>query len=319
MLLELIRGLEPQLAASQARVAQAVLAKPSRVVDENITALAKAAKVSEPTVVRFCRTVGCDGWQDFKLKVSQALALHVPNDFETPQKRDLASDLIEKICTRSVNVLMNLRASVKPQKIEAALDLLMQAARVEIYGQGTSGIVAQDAQHKLFRTGLPCVAYADPYVHSVAAALLDKSAVVIAISQRGNSVSLMKSVELARKSGAKIIVLAPASSALAKLADVLIAIDMPAENDGYTPISTRLAHLAIIDVFAVGLSVRRGESFAKRVRYAQTELRSLDMQLEDFVERESEPKRVTQKRALALNSKATHGVSKRVSNRDRKR
>jgi RpiR family transcriptional regulator, carbohydrate utilization regulator len=283
MLLEHIRSLAPQMAQSQARVARAVLAQPQRVVDENITALALAAEVSEPTVVRFCRAVGCDGWQDFKLKISQTLAIQMPSDFATPQKRDLASDLVEKICTRSVNVLMNLRASLKPERIEGALDLLMQANRVEIYGQGTSGIVAQDAQHKLFRSGLPCVAYADPYVHAVAAVLLDRNAVVIAISQRGNSVSLMKSVELARKAGAKVIVLAPASSALAKLADVLIAVDMPAEHDGYTPVSTRLAHLAVIDMLAVGLAVRRGDQFAKRVRLAQTELRALDMQLEDYV------------------------------------
>ncbi len=285
MLIEIIRSQHNKLAASQQLVSNIVLANPASVVEGNITALANAAGVSEPTVVRFCRSVGCSGWQDFKLKLSKALALQMPKETKNPRAKNFAAELTEKICARSINVLMNLRANLNPARIEAAIQLLSRASRVEIFGQGTSGIVAQDAQHKLFRTGIPCVAYADPYVHAVAAALLDKTAVVIAISQRGNSVSLMKSVELARKAGSKIIVLAPGNSGLASLADVSIAIDMPAELDAYTPISTRLAHLAVIDMLSVGLAVKRGDAFHKKVQLAQAELQALDMHLEDYVAR----------------------------------
>jgi precorrin-6x reductase len=68
--------------------------------------------------------------------------------------------------------------------------------------------VANDAQHKFFRSGVPTVAYSDPHIHSIAASLLKAGDCVVAISQRGGNAALLRSIQLARKGGADIIVLA---------------------------------------------------------------------------------------------------------------
>jgi RpiR family transcriptional regulator, carbohydrate utilization regulator len=285
MLLATIEQHLPQLTHAEARVGRAVLAAPSRVVDGNIGALAKLAQSSEPTVVRFCRSVGCDGWHDFKLKLSQTLALKIPDVAALPTASDPTADLCEKICARSINVVMALRASLDTAAIDRALALLAAADRIEVYGQGTSGIVAKDCAHKLFRTGTPCVAYVDPYVHAISAALLTPSAAVIAISQRGANASLTQSARLAKKAGAKLIAIAPSGSALAKAADVLIAVDLPRDNDTYTPISARLAHLTVVDILAVGLAIRKGAGFRARVAEAQEQLRAMDVEFEGFIGR----------------------------------
>src|SRR5471030_1221484 len=75
MLLDSIRTQLDSLSKSEKKVALAVLEQPTQTVSQNITALAKNAQVSEPTVVRFCRTLGYDGWHEFKLKLAQGLAL----------------------------------------------------------------------------------------------------------------------------------------------------------------------------------------------------------------------------------------------------
>ena len=62
MLLDSIRTQLDSLSKSERKVALAVLDQPSVTVSQNITALARHAQVSEPTVVRFCRTLGYDGW-----------------------------------------------------------------------------------------------------------------------------------------------------------------------------------------------------------------------------------------------------------------
>ena len=61
MLLDAIRTRFDALSKSERKVASAVLDNPELTLAENITALAKSAQVSEPTVVRFCRTLGYDG------------------------------------------------------------------------------------------------------------------------------------------------------------------------------------------------------------------------------------------------------------------
>jgi RpiR family transcriptional regulator, carbohydrate utilization regulator len=283
MLLDSIRTQLDSLSKSERKVALAVLEHPAQTVSQNISALAKSAQVSEPTVVRFCRTLGYDGWHEFKLKLAQGLALALPGASEQPAEDDLAADLVNKICSRSINTLLDLRNNLNPQAIQRALDILARAAKIEFYGQGTSGIVAADAQHKFFRSGVPTVAYADPAIHSIAACLLHAGDAVVAISQRGNNPALVRSAKLARKSGADVIVLAPSGTPLADMASVLIPIDLVFNTDPYTPISARLAYLVVIDVLAVGLALRRGPEFRKKMQNAQKALQEFDLQFDSFI------------------------------------
>ena len=283
MLLDSIRTQLDSLSKSERKVALAVLEHPSATVSQNITALARSAQVSEPTVVRFCRTLGYDGWHEFKLKLAQGLALALPGVNEQPAQDDLAADLVNKICSRSINTLLDLRNNLDPDAIQRALDILSRANKIEFYGQGTSGIVAADAQHKFFRSGVPTVAYADPNIHSIAAALLREGDAVVAISQRGNSPALVRSTKLARRGGADVIVLAPSGTPLADLATVLIPIDLVFNTDPYTPISARLAYLVVIDVLAVGLALKRGPDFRRKMQNAQKALQEFDMQFDSFI------------------------------------
>jgi len=283
MLLDAIRSQLDSLSRSEKKVALAVLQQPELAVSENITALARSAEVSEPTVVRFCRTVGYDGWHEFKLKLAQSLALSLPGANEPPAQDDLAADLVNKICSRSINTLLDLRNNLKAAAIERALDILARANKIEFYGQGTSGIVATDAQHKFFRSGVPTVAYSDPDVHSIAATLLRAGDAVVAISQRGNNPALVRSVKLARKGGADLIVLAPSGTPLSELATVPIPVDLVFNTDPYTPISARLAHLVVIDILAVGLAIKRGPAFRQQMLNAQKTLQELDMQFDSFI------------------------------------
>ena len=282
MLLDSLRTQLDSLSKSERKVALAVLKNPNLAVSENITALAKNAQVSEPTVVRFCRTIGYDGWQEFKLKLAQALALALPGANEAPMQDDLAADLVNKICSRSINTLLDLRNNLQADAIQRALDVLVQSNKIEFYGQGTSGMVAADAQHKFFRSGVPTVAYSDPHIHSISASLLQKGDTVVAISQRGNSAALLRSVQLARKMQADVIALAPSGSPLAEMATVLVPIDLSFNTDPYTPISARLAHLVVIDILAVGLALKRGPEFRNKMQNAQKALQKFDLQFDSF-------------------------------------
>ncbi|MDB5772367.1 MAG: RpiR family transcriptional regulator, carbohydrate utilization regulator [Burkholderiales bacterium] len=283
MLLDSIRTQLDSLSKSERKVALAVLQNPDIAVAENITALAKTAQVSEPTVVRFCRALGYDGWHEFKLKLAQTLALALPDADQPPLQNDLAVDLVSKICSRSINALLDLRNNLDAGAIERALNVLARANKIEFYGQGTSGIVAADAQHKFFRSGVPTVAYADPHIHNIAAALLSPGDAVVAISQRGNSTALLRSVQIARKTGADIIALAPSGTPIAEEATVLVPIDLSFAIDPYTPISARLAHLVVIDILAVGLALKRGPEFRKKMQNAQKALQKLDVQFDSFL------------------------------------
>ena len=287
MLLDSIRNRLDTLSKSEHKVALAVLAKPELTIAENISALARLAQVSEPTVVRFCRTLGLDGWQEFKLKLAQSLALAPKLGDSAMRQDDLMVDLVDKICNRSVNALLDLRSSLNVHRVEQALAVLSRATKIEFYGQGSSGIIAMDAQHKFFRSGVPTVAYSDPHIHSISAALLKPGDVVVAISQRGHNTALLRSVMLAKKAGAAVVVLAPSGTPLSEAATVPVDIDLAFETDPYTPITARLAYLVVIDILAVGLALQKGPAFRRKMLHAQKALQKIDMALDSFLQHPS--------------------------------
>ena len=64
-----------ELRPAERRVADVVLADVTFSVDASNAEIAKRADVSEPTVTRFCRAIGCDGVRDFKLKLAQSVVV----------------------------------------------------------------------------------------------------------------------------------------------------------------------------------------------------------------------------------------------------
>lgn len=263
---------------AEKKVARVVLASPYRILRKSIGLLAEEAGVSEPTVIRFCRAMNCRGFQDFKLQLAQDLATGAHFSETRLSIDETAPDLITKVIDSSIASLIKVRDALPPDAVQAAVELLANADRIEIYGLGGSGIVAQDAQHKFFRLGVPVVAYSDPTVHSVSASLLEPGCVIVAISQSGVTQDIITSVELGLAAGAKVVAITAAESPLADLASVCLPMNSLEDEDFYAPIKSRMAHLAIVDVLAVGVALSRGPDFQMSIKRAKkTRLRSVQV------------------------------------------
>lgn len=264
-MLERIAAQKAQLSKSERKVADCVLAQPEAAINDTIAALAARAGVSEPTVIRYCRTLGCEGWQDFKLRLAQSLASGVRYVHSAVRPGDDTAAVLAKVFDGAIASLLHTRQTLDTDALAHATDLLAAARRIEFYGHGASGIVAQDAQHKFFRLGVPVVAYSDAHVHAMSAALLAPGDAAVAISHSGRSRELLASAERVRMAGADLIAVTAAGSPLAALASV--AISPPADEDTatYIPMSSRLVDLAIMDVLAIGVALRRGPELAERL------------------------------------------------------
>lgn len=261
---------------AEKKVARVVLASPYRILRKSIGLLAGEAGVSEPSVIRFCRALNCKGFQDFKLQLAQDLATGAHFSETSLSSDETAPDLIAKVIDSGISSLIKVRDSLPPDAVQIAVELLAGADRIEIYGLGGSGIVAQDAQHKFFRLGVPVIAYSDPSVHSVSASLLGPGCVIVAISQGGATQDIIASAELGLAAGAKVVAITAADSPLARLASVCLPMNSLEDEDFYAPIKSRMAHLAIVDVLAVGVALSRGPDFQMAIkRSSHTRLRSV--------------------------------------------
>jgi len=255
-----------QLRPSEKKVAELVLARPDDVIHMRIVDLAAAAQVSEPTVVRFCRAIGCVGYQNFKLALAQSAAQGSPLQAFSIEEQDTARDYSNKVIDSTLNTLNRVRDSLDLDAIEVAVDALSNARRVEFYGFGASGPVAIDAQHKFFRLQIPSAAYSDPHIQAMSAMSLHSGDVVVAISQSGQSRSLLEAMDYVREAGALIIGLAPAATPVLERSSIAIPINVDEDPaDSYTPLPSRIAHMAVIDILAVGVSKVKGREIDTRL------------------------------------------------------
>ncbi|MNZ47183.1 HTH-type transcriptional regulator RpiR [compost metagenome] len=135
--------------------------------------------------------------------------------------------------------------------------------------------MAADAQHKFFRLLLTAAAYSDPHMQAMSAVTLKPGDVAICISQSGRSKDLLTTANLVRESGATLITLCPSQTPLADLATVNLAIDVQEDTEIYTPLTSRIAHLVVIDVLAMGVAMARGPDLVNHLKSVKRSLRSL--------------------------------------------
>ena len=131
-----------------------------------------------------------------------------------------------------------------------------QRGRIEFYGVGNSGIVAQDAQHKFFRLGITSIAHSDGHMQVMSASTLGPGDCVMVISNSGRTRDLMDACDIARKNGATTIVITASGSPLASAGHIHLAADHPEGYDRYSPMVSRLLHLLIIDILATTVALR---------------------------------------------------------------
>lgn len=270
-----IHAQRDQLRKSERKVADYVLAHPDQVIHMRIVDLAQEARVSEPTVVRFCRAIDCSGFQNFKLELARHLANHPPVGPFNLEEHDSARDYTLKVFDALRDTLLRVREAIDIAAIEAAVTELARARRVEFYGFGASSAVAIDAQHKFFRLQISSAAYSDPHIQAMSALSLGAADVVVAISQSGRTRALLDAMTLAQQAGARVIGLAPSNTPVALQSDIPIFIDVEEESETYTPLPSRIAHMAVIDILAVGVARTKGPAIDDHLRKLNRELLSL--------------------------------------------
>jgi RpiR family transcriptional regulator, carbohydrate utilization regulator len=274
-----VKNQRDALAPAEQRVAELVLKDAESVIAAPIADLATRAGVSQPTVVRFCRSLGYSGFPEFRLALARAMALDsasgVPYVHRDVSPKDKPRDVISKVFHRAAGTLTRVAGALDARAFEGAIAALSGAQRIEFYGLGNSAVVAQDAQYKFFRLGVPAVHYADSHMNILSAPLLKRGDVVVAISASGRTRELCRAAELARDAGARVIALTTAGSPLARLAHVVLNAEVDEDPDLYSPMTSRIAHLAIIDALAVSVALKRGAALARALEKSKQALKTL--------------------------------------------
>lgn len=276
--LELIQQHLDQLSKSERKVATAILASPETAIHTSIASMASLADVSEPTVNRFCRSIHCKGFPDFKLKLAQSLATNGSFVRREIAPNDDMGTVVEKVVHSTISSLQDLERQIDLHALKLATDILCSAERIHFYGLGASGPVAYDALNKFFRLGIPVEATTDYLMQKMTAAMASHNSAFVVISYTGRTQPLIEVAGEAAANGGRVIALTTPGSPLSDVANVTVGIPARENTDLYTPMVSRLLHLTLIDILLSGVTLAKGgevEENFKKVKGALASTRRL--------------------------------------------
>jgi DNA-binding MurR/RpiR family transcriptional regulator len=262
---------------SDRRVAGVILGDLDFASKGAIADIAARAGVSEPTVTRFCRSLGCEGVRDFKFRLAQALAVGGQYLSAEPLDRDARERRIaDAIGGGAIAAVERVRDSVDMASVIDVGERIADARQVLVFGSGgTSSMLAVELQNRLFRLGIPVVAHVDGQLQRMSAAVAGPGFLTLGFSTSGYAQSVVDATVVARQYGAATVAVTQPGSALAAAAETVIGFTTLEDGNVYKPTSSRYALLAIADMVATATAETIGPKALEGLRRIKHSLNTL--------------------------------------------
>lgn len=263
---------EADLSPAERQVARAVQLDYEAATRLTIAELAELAGVSQPSVTRFARSVGCSSFSDFKIRLATTLTVAAAYLKTDRVFSDDVGQLAQSVMMRAANAVRAALDQLDTAAVGAAIAALAEARRIDIYGQGGgSAAMVEDAKLRFFRLGIPVSAYVDGHQQRMSAATLRPGDAVLVISNSGKSRAVAEAAEIATSFGASVVAITRPGTPVATGASIVIPMVIAEDDNVMVPTPSRYAHMAVVDALATGIAERlgaRGLEALRRVRYA---------------------------------------------------
>ena len=187
---------------------------PNEIIYMSISDLATRLNVAEATLVRFCKKLGYNGFQDFKLHLSQEVGKMGNTDDDC---------VVTKIANQMVDAINETSRSISYDQCLNIADLMIGSGKICAFGVGNSAITAMEISNVLARIGIMVTYTPDSHLQAMITSNLTENDMVILISVSGSTKDIIDVAEIAKKNGVKIVVITCYDhSPLAKYADYIL-------------------------------------------------------------------------------------------------
>ncbi|MBQ8510540.1 MAG: MurR/RpiR family transcriptional regulator [Clostridia bacterium] len=240
-----------RLSVSEKRIAKYIIDNPSEVVKMPIGDLADKCQTSKPTVVRLCKSLGYSGYKELCMYLNADIMLSENGEmtYKDINPNDESPEIVAKVAENNIKAIKNTMEIMDYAELNRAVDLLMNARRIDFYGVGNSGFVAMDAQNKFLRINKLATAQTDPHLQILTASNLSENDVAVFISYTGETRDLLETMEIVKSTGAatiSITKLGKNSLSLASDVNLFMVSDESFIRSG--AMSSRIGQLCIVDI-----------------------------------------------------------------------
>ncbi|WP_408009552.1 MurR/RpiR family transcriptional regulator [Pseudalkalibacillus sp. A8] len=252
-----IRSFYNRFSEKEKMIADYILNSPEHIIHSTISQVADDLQVAEATVFRFCKRLGFKGYQAMKIALASEIVNPVKDIHETINETDNEKEVAQKVFRSNIRTLEETTHILEQEPYQRAVEMIIHARKVEFYGNGGSGIVAQDAHHKFLRSGIQSAAYSDSHFQLMAASQLTKQDVIVFISHSGTNKDLLEVLDVAKQNKVKTIgITTLAKSPMGQKVDVPLFTTSEETDYRSEALASRIAQLSIIDALYVNVMMK---------------------------------------------------------------
>jgi DNA-binding MurR/RpiR family transcriptional regulator len=267
-MLNTIRAVIPDLTKTEQRVARALLQEPSILLHASIGELAAHWAVSEPTLVRFARAVGCSGFQELRLKVATELGERAaqPVSLVALGVADSGNTLIEKVFAHAASSITRARSELHGEQIDTAIKRIEQARRLILFSNESTVHIAHEVGHRFLQLDLPMMVFSDTVTQAQMAAQTRVGDVVLMFSLGEGSAQWLRHVDTILRRGARALAVTRTGSTLSAAVPDHVSLNVPSDSDGFLPELASITSLLLMEVIALGVALRKAKSLTRKIR-----------------------------------------------------
>ena len=257
MILSKIQGVFESLSESEKLAARYIIERPDDVIHYSITEFARFSGSSEATIYRMCKKLGFDGYQQFKIALAREVSFPAEAVVQTTGKQT-TRDVVGAIFAENIGLIGRTREVLEAETIEVVIEMILNARFALFFAVGRSAPIAVDGSLRFSLLGIPSASYTDPHAQVMVASGLKQTDLVIGVSHSGMIRDLVKSMEVARDSGAKTVAItAGIDSPMTKHADAVLYCGTTTKGPSYL-VTNRIGELVIVDILYKLLMLKTG-------------------------------------------------------------
>lgn len=258
----------PDLTKAEQRVARVLLQDPSRLLRASIGELAEQWKVSEPTLVRFARAVGCSGFQELRLNVATELGERSaqPVSAVALGVDDSGAMLIEKVFAHATSALTRTRAELNADQIDAAIRRIEKATRLILFAHDSTVHIANELARRFLQLDLPMMVFSDAVSQAQMASQTRRGDVVLLFSLSASPAPWLRHAQTMASRGAHGLAVTRTGSALSAVTAQHIDLNVPNDADPFLPELALISGLLLMEVVALGVALRKAKNLTQQTK-----------------------------------------------------
>jgi DNA-binding MurR/RpiR family transcriptional regulator len=267
-----VRSLFSTLSDKERLMAEFILEHPEKIIHGTINEIAEELNLADSTVFRFCKKLGYKGFQDLKISLATESVNEMKDVHEKVSKSDDEKTILEKVFCSNIKTLQDTLEVIDDKDFSRAVDTILHAGKIELFGFGGSNVIAMDGYHKFIRTGLTVSAQTDSHMQLISASQLKKGDVAILISHTGHSKDILEILETVKEQQVTTICITGfTQSPLSQGSDISL-YTLSEETDFRSEaLASRIAQLSILDALYVNVMASlddKGQTSLQHVRKA---------------------------------------------------